>query len=324
MTERWGYALNQWKPNFDFFTRREQHERALKTASASGFRGIELRAGSGRWQPLGRPEQIAANFGSPAGLVAFLTSCGIDAVASFFFDPGEPNAEEPAPPRSPTSTEDKAGIVASARILAQFLAEVGGDCLVVRAMPSYWREGALGRDALERAAECWNAVGAMTAGLGVGLALHVDFLSLLRSADDIGALLERTDPEQVGLALDTAELTIAGIDPVDVARQHGKRVRHVHLKDARDIDTAGEFATQDAEKYLLLAGGSRRVERWFWELGEGIIDIGGVLRALRDHRYDGWYIVESDESPDPAGSTMLNGWAVQHLFSDPPLQPNGA
>ncbi len=324
MTERWGYALNQWKPNFDFFCRREQHERALKTSSAAGFCGIELSAGSGRWQPLGRPEQIAANFGSPTGLVSFLTSCGIDAVASFFYDPGEPNTEEPAPPRTPTRTEDHAGIVASTRIFAEFLAEVGGECLVVRAMPSYWREGPLRTDALARAAECWNAVGAMAAGVGVGLALHVDFLSLLHSADDIGALLELTDPEQIGLALDTAELTIAGIDPVEIAQQHGARVRHVHLKDARDIDTAGEFATPDAERYLLRAGGIRQVERWFWELGDGIVDLDGVLSVLRAQHYEGWYIVESDQSPDPAGSAMLNGWTMKHVLRDPVPTSDGA
>jgi len=31
---RLGYAINQWKPNFDDFTRREQHVRALKVIAA--------------------------------------------------------------------------------------------------------------------------------------------------------------------------------------------------------------------------------------------------------------------------------------------------
>ena len=52
---RLGYAINQWKPNFDDFTRREQHVRALKVIAACGFSGVELRAGTGRWDPLGRP-----------------------------------------------------------------------------------------------------------------------------------------------------------------------------------------------------------------------------------------------------------------------------
>jgi inosose dehydratase len=49
MSIRWGYAINQWKPQFDDFVRREQHERALKTISIAGFEGVELTAGTGRW-----------------------------------------------------------------------------------------------------------------------------------------------------------------------------------------------------------------------------------------------------------------------------------
>lgn len=308
MSERWGYAINQWKPNFDYFTRREQHERAFKTLSAAGFRAIELRAGTGRWEPLGRPEQIDANFGSPAGFAGFLASCGIDGVSSFYWDPGEPNHEEPAPPRSTLEPADHAGIVASARILARFLEEVGGTCLVVRALPGAWRTGPLASEQLDAAAACWNAV---AAGIGVDLALHVDFLSPLRTLDDLGALLDRTD---AGLALDTAELAIAGIDPVAVAERYGSRVAHVHLKDARDV-AGDEVWTPNAEPHVLLGGGPRGIERWFWELGEGTVDLAGVVGALRGHGYDGWWIVESDQSPAPPESALLNAWVVQHVLA---------
>ena len=69
---RWAYAINQWKPQFDDFVRREQHERALKTMSIAGFEGVELTYGTGRWEPLGNPQQLAANFGSVAGFREFL------------------------------------------------------------------------------------------------------------------------------------------------------------------------------------------------------------------------------------------------------------
>jgi inosose dehydratase len=308
VTARWGYAINQWKPNFDDFTRREQHERALKTLSAAGFRAIELRAGTGRWEPLGRPEQIAANFGSSSDFAGFLGSCGIDGVSSFFWDPGEPIREEPAPPRSPLEPADHAGIVESARIFARFLRDIGGSCLVVRALPAAWRTGALAPEQLDVAAACWNAV---ADGIDVELALHLDFLSPLRTLDDVGALLERTE---AGLALDTAELAIAGIDPVAVADRYGERVVHVHLKDARDR-VGDEYQTPDAEKHVRLAGGSRGIDRWFWELGEGTVDLAGVVAALRGHGYDGWWIVESDQSPSPPESAMLNAWVVQHVLA---------
>ena len=65
---RWAYAINQWKPQFDDFTRRRDHERALRVVSVAGFSGIELTAGIGRWEPLGNPEQLAANFATIEGL----------------------------------------------------------------------------------------------------------------------------------------------------------------------------------------------------------------------------------------------------------------
>jgi inosose dehydratase len=308
VTELWGYAINQWKPNFDYFTRREQHERAFKTLSAAGFGAIELRAGTGRWEPLGRPEQIAVNFGSAAGFVEFLASCGISGISSYFWDPGEPNHEEHAPSRSPLEPADHAGIISSAQIFAQFLQDVGGTCLVVRALPGAWRTGKLAPEQLDAAAACWNAV---AAEIDVDLALHVDFLSPLGTLDDLGALLDRTD---AGLALDTAEFAIADIDPVAVAETYGSRVTHVHLKDARD-SVGDEVQTPNAEKHVLLAGGSRGIERWFWELGEGSVDVAGVVAALRGQGYDGWWIVESDQSPAPSESSLLNAWAVQHVLA---------
>jgi inosose dehydratase len=181
----------------------------------------------------------------------------------------------------------------------------------VRALPGLWRTGELDPDQLGTVGACWNAVARMTADYGVELALHVDFLSAMRTIDDVGALLERTE---AGLALDTAELAVADIDPVAVAQRYGPRVRHVHLKDARD--KVGEDArTANAEKHVLLGGGRRGVERWFWELGEGSVDVTGVVAALRDHGYAGWWIVESDQSPSPPESALLNAWVVQRTLA---------
>src|SRR4029453_13140770 len=123
MSIRWAYAINQWKPQFDDFVRREQHERALKTMSIAGFEGVELTYGTG------------------------------------------PGDVEP-----------------------------------------------LDDDAFGRLAACWEAVGRATAEHGIRLALHVDFLSALRR-DHVPALLDRTDPALVGLAVDTGELTAGGIAP---------------------------------------------------------------------------------------------------------------
>ena len=316
-TARLGYAINQWKPNFDDFTRPEQHARALKVIAACGFTGVELRAGTGRWDPLGRPASVAANYGTAAAFTGLLRRIGIEAVCSWYFDPGEPIGEELSPGRSVLHAGDHKAITESVKPFAEFLAAAGGSRLVVRALPSTWQAGELTVDALATAAEGWNQVGAATAGLGVRVSLHVDCLSAAAEAKTLDALLEATDPALVGLTLDTAELTLAGLDPVAVYQRHRDRTDHVHLKDTRYVDESGERLLPHAEAAMLRAGGARGIDRWFYECGTpgGLVDFPALLRELRADRYQGWLVFESEQTPNPARSVMLNGWYARQVLS---------
>jgi inosose dehydratase len=315
-TMRCGYAISQWKPNFDDFTRREQHVRALKVIVACGFTGVELRAGTGRWDPLGRPGSIAANYGSASAFIGLLRQIGVETVCSWYFDPGEPIGEELSPGRSILDSGDHKAIAESVKPFAEFLSAAGGARLVVRPLPSAWQAGELGAGALATAADGWNQVGAATAGLGVRISLHADCLSAAARAETLSALLAATDPALVGLTLDTAELTLAGLDPVAVYRRHRDRVDHVHLKDTRHIDEVGERMAPHAEAAMLQAGGARGVDRWFYECGVpgGLVDFPALLRELRGDGYPGWLVFESEQTPNPARSVMLNGWYARHVL----------
>jgi inosose dehydratase len=309
MSIRWAYAINQWKPQFDDFVRREQHERALKTISIAGFEGVELTAGTGRWEPLGNPQQLAANFGSVAGFGEFVRSCALSAVSSWFWDPHERSMEHLTGPLSPLSADDVPGIVERARWYAGALAELGGSVLVVPGAPAAG-DAELDDAALDRLAATWQAVAEAVGQDGVRLAVHVDFLSALRRDGALDALLDRTD---VGLALDTGELTVAGIDPVGVIERHGSRIAHVQLKDALAVDDAEEYLQPAAHWTVRVRGGAREVPRWFAEPGVdgGLVDVPAVVRALLDARYDGWIVVESDQSPHPVASCLLAGYLLQ-------------
>jgi inosose dehydratase len=310
---RWGYALNQWKPQFDDFVRREQHERALKTISIAGFEGVELTAGTGRWEPLGNPQQIAANFGSPKGFRDFLAACGVDAVSSVVYDPQQRSSEHLSGPLSPLAESDTPAIVDRAAWFAETLQQLGGTVLVVRPAPSAGDVEPLDDSALDRLATCWQAVGRATLEYGVRTALHVDFLSALRRHDALDRLLDRTDPELVGLAIDTGEDTVAGIDPIRTIERHGARVRHVQFKDALAVDESNEYLQPHAQYVLLQRGGTRGIPRWFAEPGadDGLVDFPAVTRALLAARYSGWIVIESEQSPHPAASALLAGYLVQ-------------
>lgn len=300
---QWGYALNQWRVNETDLVTKEQRESALKVCSVSGFRAVEMTDAA-----VGGPALIPAYYGSLHGFRDFLESCGVDRVCSFFGNPG---------PGSAANAADHARIVDSATRLATFLAELGGSCLVVRPMGSYWREAPITSEKLKTVAECWNKVGRATKAHGIQTALHVDFLNGLRKESDLDQVLKMTDPAAVGLALDAAEFTIAGTDPVKFYEKNHARVKHFHFKDAVTTDAQDEYKQQNADVQLLSGGGKRGIERWFYEMGTpgGLVDFKSLYRAMKRHDYDGWVVAESDQTPAPEESVLLNGWYVKRVLS---------
>jgi len=313
---KWGYAFNQWRMGWQGFARVDDNVRALKITSGAGFRCIELTAGTGPWDPLGRPERIAMNFGSVRKFAAQLGDWGIDRITGVFLDPGQMSFEEGHFGLKCTARADHAVILAQAGVHARFVAEVGGSYLVIQPIPSFGKEGTLTPAALEAAAELINKLGEANKSLGLSTFLHIDALSALRSTEELQRLLALCPAPHIALALDTAELTIAGHDVVALYRRFHARVRHFHFKDALAIDSPGEYKLPNAERAMILAGGSREIPRWFGELGTGLVDFKSLMAAMKELNYEGWIIVESDKGPQPvASSVLLNSWYVQNVLN---------
>ncbi|WP_354002947.1 sugar phosphate isomerase/epimerase family protein [Microbacterium elymi] len=186
----------------------------------------------------------------PAGFRQFLARAAVGGLSSHFWDPGMPTEEEGYAFLMPLDPSQHDAIVAAAEPFVSFLAAVGGEQLVVRPAPSAWMTGPLDDDAIRLLGALWNRVGARAREAGVGLALHYDCLGGIHSPAQLETLLDATDPALVGLALDTAEFMIAGIDPLAFYRAHSQRVTHVHLKDVRDTDAGDEYLTPGAEQTM--------------------------------------------------------------------------
>lgn len=308
---RWGYAINQWDPR-----RARERERTFKAISACGFDGIELQAGTGRMAPLGNPVQIELNFGTVRHFMSVLLSCGVHHVVSFFYDPENPSIEASHNGKSPIKREDHEAIVETAKPFGQFLHDVQGSCFVVRAMPAYTTVAPVTEDKIKAAAECWNKVGKMTREYGIQTAMHIDCISAIHTIEEIDKILKFTDPDLVGLVIDTAEHTVAGNNPIQVYERHHDRVKLFHFKDTHDIDSLGEYKGKNAAS-LMSAGGEREIGRWFWEMGRpgGLVDFPGLVKSIKGHNYDGWIIVESDQSPNPWESALLNNWYIKNVLS---------
>jgi inosose dehydratase len=106
---------------------------------------------------------------------------------------------------------------------------------------------------------------------------------------EIERLLEISD---VGLCLDTGHLLLGRGEPITAIREWADRINHVHLKDAR-MDRLEEIVAEAAPVQEIW----RR--KAFCALGDGDIDIEGVLGALAEIGYSGWLVVEQDVLPDP-------------------------
>ncbi|MEY4377437.1 MAG: hypothetical protein RJB26_1987 [Pseudomonadota bacterium] len=311
---RWSYAINCWKPGFMGFARVEEHERAFKTMSAAGFGAVELKAGSGRWDTLGRPENIVASYGSLENFRDTIGSWGMAAVSSVFLDPFQMSFEDLHFGLDPLNESQRSMLTDTAVLHSRALATLGGDWLVVRPVASFSKQGALSRDQLLRLGEAWTAIGKGTRTHGIGIALHVDALSALRSIEDLEVVLEALDPAVGGLALDTAELTMAGHDVAAFYEHFHDRIVHCHFKDALAVDELDEYRLPNAERALVQSGGSRGIRRWFAEMGtsQGHVDFERLARAMVRHHYRGWVVVESDGGPSPvAAGVMSNGWYVR-------------
>jgi len=309
---KWGYAFNQWKQGWQGFARVADHVRALKITSACGFRNVELNAGTGPWDPTGRPESIALNFGSARRFAASHGDWGIDGFPGVFLDPAQFSFEEGHFGLSTTMPGDHAMILQQAGVFARFLAEVGGQYMVLQALPPWSKHGALTPESLAAAATLINRLAEANQALGLKTFLHIDALSALRTTDELDRLLALCPGPHIALAIDTAELTIAGHDVVALYRGYHARVGHFHFKDALATDTLGEYKLPHADRAMIAAGGKREIARWFGELGTGLVDFKGLVKAMKELGYEGWVIVESDKGPAPvATSVMLNSWYLQ-------------
>jgi inosose dehydratase len=185
---------------------------------------------------------------------------------------------------------------------ARTIASLGGAVLVLAA--STGGEGYEGAGRLDPGG--WAALGrgvdraATTAGEhGLRVAVHPHHGTVVERPEDVEHLL---DVSGVGLCLDTGHVVAGGGDPVALARAAGLRVIHVHLKDA-DAAIAERVAAGDLGYHAGVRAGLYR------PLGDGDVDVRGVLRTVEESAEAVWYVLEHDEvldrEPEPGSGPLL-------------------
>ena len=135
---------------------------------------------------------------------------------------------------------------------------------------------------------------ALAAARDMTVATHPHWGMAIEDTRDVELLLEQTTS---AICLDTGHLALAEVDMAWLVAVAADRIHHVHLKDVdpamADKVRAGSVPFRQAV-----------IEGLFRPLGEGDVDIAGVVAALEDRGFGGWYVLEQDcalDADPPAG-----------------------
>jgi inosose dehydratase len=191
---------------------------------------------------------------------------------------------------------------------ASALASAGAEMLVVAAaMPGDTYDGHpdLSREAWRKLGQTLAEAEDIAAASGLGLAFHPHAGTAVETREQVERLLNTTD---VDICLDTGHLHLGGTDPVQLAKEAGPRITHVHLKDV-DLDLASSFRSHVLSYTAAVRRGMYR------PLGQGGLDIEAVVRRLQEAGYQGWFVLEQDTAltADPEPGTGPAAAARQSL-----------
>lgn len=180
--------------------------------------------------------------------------------------------------------------------VAKFIAACGGDRIVFG--PGLPRNPAgTSPEELRQIASTIDEAAKHCAEVGVTACVHPHLWTEIQDENELVAVMELTDPETVKLCIDTAHTSVAGMDPAALVRTYGERLGYLHLKDVvvgtEGVPTLEMMRATDAIPI-------------FNELGQGTVDLPGVLTALNEISYDGWLCVEIDVST----TTPLNSLTI--------------
>jgi inosose dehydratase len=162
-------------------------------------------------------------------------------------------------------------------------------------------------DAFARRAD--RVAAAVRDATGLRTVFHHHCAGYVETPREIDELLSRTDPEMLGLCLDTGHLMFAGGDPLAALAAYRDRIWHVHFKDC-DPALAAQSRVEEWDYHASVRRGI------FCELGRGMVPFRGVLDALHATGYAGWIVVEQDVLPGlgtPAASAARNRAYLRRL-----------
>ncbi len=155
-----------------------------------------------------------------------------------------------------------------------------------------------------RALELIHDVARAAKTAGCPLVYHPHTGTFVETPAEVEWLMASTDADLVGLCLDVGHYIVGGGDPVAAVRRYGDRIGHVHMKDV-DPQVLQRLRSTEIPNFL-----EALRARIFTELGNGILDVIGVVRELARLNYSGWLMCEQDTTWRPPAESAAISRAV--------------
>lgn len=143
-----------------------------------------------------------------------------------------------------------------------------------------------------------DRAGQYAASQGMQLSYHPHVGTCVMTLKESRHLLDSTNPDFVGLCLDTGHLRYGGASPSEIlefTRAYATRITHVHLKNVRRSVLPAAVSKnysffQAIESGIFTVPGDP----------EGELDLVPILQILKDVGYSGWMIIEAEQDPAKA------------------------
>ena len=255
------------------------HDKKYRYIAAAGFKGIEM-----FWFDI---PHVLNMFGSFENYNDYIQERGIEKVTGIFcINLGAADKRK------------HENIYKSQQKVIDALAAFHGENLVIMPENQYYGTGPLDDEGLKNAAECMNEVGKRAADKGLDVSIHNEFWCAVNLYDH-EKFIELTDPKYVKYCLDTAQLSIMGVDVVKFYEKWHERIKYFHLKDTN------KMAAPDEERFGPGAEYDEHGKRWFYELGGGYVDFISLWKLVKKYQHKGWVTVEADGTPDKLATMLL-------------------
>ena len=308
MATKWSY-MDHWvtetpqgplPPSFN----RAYMDRYVKQLSALGFQGFDTFF---FYLPM-----LQGMYGSVPAFEHFLQDNGFEKITGIFS--AYPYATRHTAPHV-RETHDR--IVADCEYTLRGIEGLTGvENFIVMPSSTDWQTEPVTDDKIKIMADLWNRVGRITLEHGLKTTCHFEFWGAIRTRPQLELFFEHTDPEYVYFFCDTAQHTIAGVDPVQMFRDYKDRCTGFHFKDTKNVDTTGMYRTAPDPELM-----APDVQRWFYPMGEGgLVDFPSLMKEIVASGYDGWLTVEHDKAELGGGTyaeaTCLAKWYIDNVLAE--------